>query len=743
MTPALLTFALLLSGDPRPRLVALQIEGRPQEALAETEAVLDQRPNEGATLGLPYLRGRLLQQLHDWRRASAAFAETMGSTPPLAAHARFQLALAQEQLGHPEVAAGLVATLLGSSPPSTLLEPAMELLTRTLRKGGDCRLLRTLALRPFPSTQRRLLALSRADCALRGGDEETARRLLVGLLDQSASDLAAWEAAERLAALGIDEGSPRVAGLLGLAFHHHRDFERAQRYLEQLIARTAGSAGVDFETHYRWLRSYFWRGKFELAAAGYGSLAATTDGAGDVTRAFFHQGRSYELVGSWPAASDSYRRSYLAQPQGPFSGAALVSVLRLAWRRGHEDQALELLSVLRQRRQWRSELARADLFLASSDLVRGRSDRAEAWLTEAERSDRAAAAEVVYWRGRRAELENDPAAAVEHYLRLLRDDLHHPLAAGARERLEDPTLRETATELGRRLARSQRLEDLHGAWLLLGDDDGEASRLRLEAGLARDRSASPYLSLAPVPVEEWPLWSTRLTRPEEMLLALGDFEGGAAMATRHFPVAVPNLAFTAARQLLAAGETRRALWIAEVLYKRLPDRVPDELLPSEFRRLLHPLSFRGLLERASRRHQIDPTLLAAIIREESRFDPRATSAAGARGLTQFVLPTAERLAGALGLAPLQPEDLEEPEVAIELGAAYLAELSARYSGKPTPIIAAYNAGEAQVQLWQSYCYSFEPEELFTKVSFRETRAYLTRVLRSRSQYRAVYGDELP
>jgi soluble lytic murein transglycosylase len=82
-------------------------------------------------------------------------------------------------------------------------------------------------------------------------------------------------------------------------------------------------------------------------------------------------------------------------------------------------------------------------------------------------------------------------------------------------------------------------------------------------------------------------------------------------------------------------------------------------------------------------------------------------------------------------------------VAIELGAAYLAELSARYSGKPTPIIAAYNAGEAQVQLWQSYCYSFEPEELFTKVSFRETRAYLTRVLRSRSQYRAVYGDELP
>jgi soluble lytic murein transglycosylase len=154
-------------------------------------------------------------------------------------------------------------------------------------------------------------------------------------------------------------------------------------------------------------------------------------------------------------------------------------------------------------------------------------------------------------------------------------------------------------------------------------------------------------------------------------------------------------------------------------------------------RQVYPRPFRALVEREAARHKVDPHLLTAILREESRFDPYAMSGAAARGLAQFVLPTARELAQRLGLGALKPADLETPELAIALAAAYLAELVQR-TGSPERAVAAYNAGEAQVALWQSTCASDEPEEFLSKVSFKETRAYLQRVLTSRNAYAEIY-----
>jgi soluble lytic murein transglycosylase len=138
---------------------------------------------------------------------------------------------------------------------------------------------------------------------------------------------------------------------------------------------------------------------------------------------------------------------------------------------------------------------------------------------------------------------------------------------------------------------------------------------------------------------------------------------------------------------------------------------------------------------------VDPYLLTALIREESRFDSRAVSAASARGLTQFVLSTASRLAPRAGLDSVSPEDLHRPEVSIALGAAYLEELLERFDGREHQAVAAYNAGENQAELWLSYCFTMEPEEYLTKVGFRETRSYLSNVLGSRAQYADLYAPD--
>jgi soluble lytic murein transglycosylase len=178
--------------------------------------------------------------------------------------------------------------------------------------------------------------------------------------------------------------------------------------------------------------------------------------------------------------------------------------------------------------------------------------------------------------------------------------------------------------------------------------------------------------------------------------------------------------------------------IAEALARRAPDAVPPTFLSVELRRLLYPFAFGDLVVAEATRRQVDPHLLIAVVREESRFDPRALSGASARGLTQFVQPTAEQVAAAIGLGRLPPFALYRPEVAIALGAAYLAQLTATFDGAEYMAVAAYNAGPPAARLWRSYCVSGEVAEYYSKISYGETRNYLRKVLGSWMQYRDIY-----
>jgi soluble lytic murein transglycosylase len=379
--------------------------------------------------------------------------------------------------------------------------------------------------------------------------------------------------------------------------------------------------------------------------------------------------------------------------------------------------------------------------LSSSDIVAERGDRAAAWLEKSADLGRVAPREVHYWRGRLAELRERPADAMEHYLDAIREAPYDPFAQAARQRLARPALAAAVLAKTEALAASTRSGEVYDAWLLLPalHPRRPAVRRYLEEKLAAaDRSARVFLRLRVQPASDWPLWSSRLERPEEMLLALGLFHEGGSMVLRYFPVARPELAFTGSLVLARTGDTRRSLYIAEILSKRVPGSLPEPLLPIEFRQLLYPSAYRNLIRREADRRRIDPHLLAAIIREESRFDPRAFSAASARGLTQFVFPTAREVAARQELGPVAPRDLEIPEVSIALGAAYLRQLYDHFESSLPEVVAAYNAGEPQARLWRRYCVSGEAEEYLTKVAFRETRNYLSRVLTSREHYRDLY-----
>jgi soluble lytic murein transglycosylase len=743
----LATIALSGAPDPRIQISELQLENRPELVLEVVERSLLESPESAQEMGFDYLRAHLLELDNRYRQAHRAFTTAMSHQSTLVPYSRFRLAVNQQRRGHPEVAAGLLATLLASKPPDPLVVPAMRALVEALEEGADCRLLQRVEEWSLPSAVQRRLLIAHSDCTIeqRGADASVSR--LVELLRQDTSDEPARLAAERLDQLSAGlSGNRETFLLIGQTFHHHRQFGLSLAYLGRglrLIGRDESDGPSEQEARYALARAHFWRGEYLRAATEFGKIAAETPEPTEKARVLYQQGRCFELKGSWEAAVNGYRLAYLEDPTGPWGDLSLFSAIRIDWRRGKEDEALALFEILSARREWRGLLGHAAVFLASSDLVRGRGDRAEAWLALARRSDRQLEKLVNFWSGRAAELNGDADRAVAAYLRVLADQPFHPLSERARIRLRGADLAASAKALRRRLETKGTVDSRYRAWLLRdGDDLDSTAGATLNELLRSDRAASRFLDISFRPPREWPLWEKTLRQPEEILLALSIWEEGSAAVPRHFPVDDPSLGYTGSRLLARAGAHRAALRIAEIVHKQALQALPTPFAPTLLRRAAYPLPYGSLIAEEAARHNVDPYLLTALIREESRFDPGAVSTASARGLTQFVLSTAERMAPKANLPDLTVPDLHRPEVSIALGAAYLADLFERFRGREFEVIAAYNAGENQAELWQSYCFSLEPEEYFSKVGFQETRRYLERVLSSGAIYRDLYPPEV-
>jgi soluble lytic murein transglycosylase len=163
-----------------------------------------------------------------------------------------------------------------------------------------------------------------------------------------------------------------------------------------------------------------------------------------------------------------------------------------------------------------------------------------------------------------------------------------------------------------------------------------------------------------------------------------------------------------------------------------------ELDPATAERIRYPRGFWDLLANAARRNQLDPYLVAALIRQESLFNPQARSTSDARGLMQLLPGTAERYALAAGVAA-SPIDLYEPNTSIQLGTTYLRELMTMFGGNTFKVVAAYNGGEHSVAQWDAR-YPGDDDQWVENIGFRETREYVKKVIGGMREYRLLYGS---
>jgi soluble lytic murein transglycosylase len=314
------------------------------------------------------------------------------------------------------------------------------------------------------------------------------------------------------------------------------------------------------------------------------------------------------------------------------------------------------------------------------------------------------ASTALYFLGRLAEKNNKPAEARAWYERVSLQYPHYFYGVLARDRMKQPEAAAAVAD-----------ETIKG-WLdqidwpkqrdLSASEATPATRLRIER--------SRLLTLAGLPD-----------------LAEAELRFGARTGNEQPALLAVELARTASSPF-------RALRLMKSFsgdYLALPiDRAP-----MKFWQMLFPLPYKDEVVRNARAHSLDPWQVAALIRQESEFNPGAKSHANAYGLMQ-VIPSTGRMMGRREGVRVRTTALFDPAMNIRLGTEYLRGQLDSWSGDWTQTLAAYNAGPGRVHEWLSWSNYREPAEFVESIPFSETREYVQAVLRNADMYRAIYGD---
>lgn len=155
-------------------------------------------------------------------------------------------------------------------------------------------------------------------------------------------------------------------------------------------------------------------------------------------------------------------------------------------------------------------------------------------------------------------------------------------------------------------------------------------------------------------------------------------------------------------------------------------------LPSILGDTVYPLKYENFIVKYSTEYGVDPALVAAVIMQESRFNPKAVSGAGAQGLMQFMPGTAATMAREVGRTSY---DIFDPETSVQFGAAHIRDLLIKYNGNIDAALAGYNAGTGNADRWLA-------AGIMDNVPFTETRNYIKNVKNYRQIYTTVYPDQL-
>lgn len=156
-------------------------------------------------------------------------------------------------------------------------------------------------------------------------------------------------------------------------------------------------------------------------------------------------------------------------------------------------------------------------------------------------------------------------------------------------------------------------------------------------------------------------------------------------------------------------------------------------LPRILAEIAYPLNYEEIIISEAKDHDLDPFLVAAVIYAESRYNPRAISYVGARGLMQLMPNTASGISKRIGDTDFTLDKLYDPKTNIEYGTFHLQGLMGRYNRNVPAALAGYNGGGGVGDRYIKGDRTTIP---------RETLNYVIKVTSAEKKYRSLYADKL-
>jgi soluble lytic murein transglycosylase len=307
---------------------------------------------------------------------------------------------------------------------------------------------------------------------------------------------------------------------------------------------------------------------------------------------------------------------------------------------------------------------------------------------------------ALYWRARLYETqEHKPALAAANYRAIIRAYQHYFYAQMARQRLAA-------------LGSAQ-------------EDAQPATQPQLD-------------SFQPPPVppleESFPAGSPHLARAR--LLANAGLNEYIAQEISADPDSASWSTLAEAQIYASYGENFRAM---RAVKRALPSAATASIqsIPLAYWRILFPEPWWETIRAESAKNNLDPYLLASLIRQESEFNPSALSRANACGLMQLLPAVGKRIARQEGMQHFQSFQLFDPATNIRLGARYLRQTMDKFGGVTEYALAAYNAGDNRVIDWQAGGPYEGIDEFVESIPFTESREYVESILRNVEMYRAI------
>ncbi|MBS0216971.1 MAG: lytic transglycosylase domain-containing protein [Proteobacteria bacterium] len=264
--------------------------------------------------------------------------------------------------------------------------------------------------------------------------------------------------------------------------------------------------------------------------------------------------------------------------------------------------------------------------------------------------------------------------------------------------------------LARALEQGGQREQAHAAYV------DAARNSEFYGFMAADRLRQPY-RLCPLPTPQTPLQSVGFQRA----LALHRI-GRNDWANREWTAAAKTS--PPAQRLAAVRDAQSQQWFDRAAFGMDRDQ-PQEMRLLELR---FPLHYQDDIERAATANRLDSAWIAAEIRAESLFDPRARSNADARGLMQLIPETGQRIARRSGIAYVDSNSLYDGATNIAIGSAYLRDGLDKAGGSLPVVIAGYNAGPNAAARWKSQRPLLDIDAWIEAIPYKETREYVPRVL---------------